>query len=647
MAKVEDIHKNDKCQVSRSAVDITNGVKAGTRYVEGSSEWGYIQLVDPKWLAAFGENKGKFVQKVRILGVDNKTVVWQVEPHHVADNIIHMNNCGPQQAKAPDPLPVEVREVIEAPSPIAVRVFEPEPPPTSSGELIANSFVTTPTADTWKPKAGNTKQALPVTSIESGLGIPPVTRVRTFDTVDIYSSLVSLQPSRFEASNSVDSSKLPPNVRAAKDIEKITQANDQKKVKLMLNDEPSVIQNIYGYPARDTSANYTDMIPARYDYRIDLRDHRYGLNVRLEDQLQEARAAFGLPVHGSNDMAKLMKYYLYNRFKVPDTNLAHNRSFTHVFFTRPDLNILTGNPINPTITPQCANHTESAMLWLRNPLIFKMLVDNKRCGDSNNFNMPLSNAIQSISVEDERLSHNESTANWNEYAMQYGDAYDGRTAGTLTITFLDDKILTIMNMLKLWISYIDNVARGAWVPAYQLLTTQAGKPHESWSHVFTKTLDYAASIYLFRVGEDGSDIIYWSKYYGIFPLSTGSSAMSWDISQTVGESPKLNIPFRYSYKKDFSPVSLLEFNAASNATNYGLYNNQVSYEEQWNSRYNHSHRPYTGAPFVQISMPSKVPSLNHLIDGLNNNIASLRLQFKPDTSALGSNMDSRLYRPRL
>ena len=77
---------------------------------------------------------------------------------------------------------------------------------------------------------------------------------------------------------------------------------------------------------------------------------------------------------------------------------------------------------------------------------------------------------------------------------------------------------------------------------------------------YSKTLDYGASVYVFKCGPDGEDVLYWSKYYGVFPTNTGASALSWNLSDSIGDAPKLNIKFKYSFKRDMSPISLFEFN---------------------------------------------------------------------------------------
>ena len=150
---------------------------------------------------------------------------------------------------------------------------------------------------------------------------------------------------------------------------------------------------------------------------------------------------------------------------------------------------------------------------------------------------------------------------WNDYEMVYGDSYTGRAAGDFNCNFIETSDYSIINLIKLWITYIDNVSRGAWSPSYNLYGNDSSfSTSINGSHIYRKALDYAASVYVFKCGPDGEDVLYWSKYYGVFPMNTGANALSWDAGTPIGDNPKLNIKFSYSFKKDLSPISLLEFN---------------------------------------------------------------------------------------
>lgn len=614
MANVNNIHPGDKVQIKIGARDITNNVvaTARSRYIEGSSEWGYVETV--------GEWYGKTKVRIYAMNAGKQVVVWQVEPGDVSDNIIHPE-IPPKTEPVPKPAVVKPPVKIEA------------SPEVRSASPVDGLFAPTENALSWKPPS-NSNQYVSTIMEQNGSRSNQILLNANIVNTNIVDGFVPVKFTKVI---------IPTDNLGTKNVDVVNnmmkQANntfvsDRNKLAEVLNDNPSVIQNDQLFPKRVTRANYATFMPASYDYSIETGNSSIGGNgvPTLDKNMVKVRAALGIPVHGDNTTAKYMKYFLYNRFKVPDLNLAHSRSFTHVFFTRPDINILEKNGNIITAAAQCLNHTESAMLWMRNPSLFKLLVDKSRCGDSNNFNMLLSNALTSFQIDDETISTNNVGKSWNEYSMQYGNMYTGRSSGEFTVNFTDDKYYSIIHLLKLWIIYIDNVARGAWSPSYNLTNSSFRSPTIENSHVYTKTLDYASSVYVFKVSEDGSDILYWTKYYGVFPVNTGANALSLDSINSSGESPKLNIRFKYSFKRDLSPISLLEFNRCSGITS----SRAARYQSSFNTEYGHTSRPYVGTPFIEMKIPNAGPNLvPDSIDKTDRNTASLRLRFKDIPSITG------------
>lgn len=433
-----------------------------------------------------------------------------------------------------------------------------------------------------------------------------------------------------------------------KRIVKATSSNiwsDNDKRNELLKENQTLIQNNYSYPYYIKSSN--DMAPAEYDYQIIPGDPRYPTMVTLEDKLKEARASLGIHVHGNNDIARAVKYNMYNRFKVPDHNLAFNKMTTHVFFTRPDLNLLdcyNGSILGPV--SQIKNHSDTSLLYKMNPYLFRLLTDFKRCGDNNNFNMLLSQQVTSFDIMDEELSTTEVGKSWNGNSMMYGDSYSGKSAGDFSCSFTELQDLSIIMLMKLWITYIANVSTGAWSPSYDLhgsfthgLQNMNYSIYQDDSYAYTRTLDYAASVYVFKCAPNGEDVLYWTKYFGVFPTSTGSSALSWDIGTGIGESPKLNIKFKYCYKRDMSPVSLVEFNALSGVNYFNR-----SAEASFNPNYGHSSRPFVGAPFVELAIPydGGTGALGKNADMFGKPRAQVKLKFLQTADARLS--DDLLYR---
>lgn len=404
----------------------------------------------------------------------------------------------------------------------------------------------------------------------------------------------------------------------------------------MLNQNTSLIQNEYQYPRLEQFPP-NDLV--RYNYQFIPGD---GPSANIEDLLSKVRMQYGIQVHGNPDLERNVRYYMYNRFKTPDWGLAHSKTFTHVFFTRPDLYLMESES-QPSA--QLRRHSEMSMIYRRHPDLVRLLCNGKKMQDGDNFNMLLSQQCVSFPIQNEGLSKLEVGKSWNDHKVVYGDGYTGRFAGEFSCTFNETADYSVSNLIKLWITYIDNVSRGAMSPYYgHRSIDSSGTPSpygldipDAFCHVHDKTLDYAASVYVLKVDPTGDDLLYWSKYYGVFPITTGSSALSWEAGQDQS-TPRLDITFAYSWKEDLTPISLIEFN----------YNSYVEGDNTWVPSYDPnlpgSARPLVGAPYIEFI--DKEPEIERggikVYNTGNNELESIKLRFRPDTAAVRN--DDNLFR---
>lgn len=612
-----DVYVGDRVQIVNGGIDVTNGnrAKSGKMYGEGGPLWATVEAITDGWNTSGKWGLPSKVTKVRCS--NNGVVVWQVQPEHIANGTIRSSKPELIQEQptptAPTPEPISIDDSWQNDGGTTFRG--------SNSSYISNNY--------YAPKAGSNHwdQSSGIsTATQSSEILPetakPETKVVTDravfgvkDPVTYPHSKGGFRDLNSQERKSIGTGSIQVDSSAIKGSVSNTSFQNADRKRQILNEDSENIVNQSGYPRKVENAN--GLIAAKYDYQIVPADPHFQKMVSLEDKLQQVRIAFGIPVHGSNMVARAMKYYMYNRFKTPDRNLAHNKSVTHVFFTRPDLNLLIpGGGAND----QTLNNTETAMVWRRYPELFKLLTRSRRCGDTNDFNMLLSNQVTSFDIQDETLTQNKAGKSWNEYEMVYGDAYSGRTAGEFSVNFMETSDYSVINMLKLWITYIDNVARGAWSPSYNLLGE--GMENINSSYVYQKTLDYAASAYVFKCGPDGEDVLYWSKYYGVFPLNTGAGALSWENGSPIGDTPKLNIRFGYSMKRDLSPISLIEFNNIAGVPIDGT----IVSEDSFNTNLGHSSRPYVGPPFIEM----KLGDYELVGDTVNRmrNRTEIRLKFK-------------------
>lgn len=616
------ISVGDKVQIRAGGIDVTNGVKAkaGKLYGEGGPKWATVTKIVEDWDTGGKYGLPKKVTKVRCS--DGDVVVWQVRPEDIAS----------QSIKADIPPVTEVPEVAVSepiidsdPTPWAVP-DNYDKPSLSNTESISNKpFANERGSNVWTQGAASTQSSAHELSSTQ----------RSSNQNNNITSVQSVNNTAFTGGQGsvayVSESIIPKDKRATlpKSVDMDTRVyrakfstawQDSNKRKEMRNQDTTLIQNDQKFPYHEGTRG--SMLADKYDYRIIPGDSRYPLTQSLEDKLTQIRADLGIQVHGNNDIARSVKFYMYNRYKVPDTNLLHNKTVTHIFFTRPDLNLLE----SPTsANSQTLNHTDTALLWKRNPEIFKLLTDYSRCNDSNNFNMLLSNQITSFSLTDETLATIRAGSSWAGHEMIYGEQYTGRTAGEFTCTFAETSELSVINLLKLWMTYIDNVSRGAWSPNYK----------NGQCHVHDRALDYAASVYVFKCGPDGEDVLYWSKYYGVFPTISGASALSWNAGTPIGDAPNLSISFAYSYKRDMSPISLLEFNHVANVDA-----DNAKWVPAFSSDHAHCIRPYVGAPYIELDLG--VPNLQTNDVSRSGKRTQIRLKFRDDTSK--TRTDKVLYR---
>lgn len=625
-----NISVGDKVQIRGGGIDVTNGLKAkaGSMYGEGGPLWATVVGIYENWPTGSRYGLSATVTKVRCAGSNGSTIVWQVQPSDIADNII--------KANAPVTTPDEGNDnTLDY---IGYRNDSNNGDLNSGNSMMIQAsntaYAITQQSDSWWSGERSTVKKVDTLPSTAGITTKSV-KNSAFQKSGMDPTYVAITPS---------TEGLGSSVKAATGIKKATYPtawSDTTKRRELLNQDETQIQNAHAYPYK-TYQDSSMVNLTQYDYRFIPGDERYGSGptAHLEDKLMKFRASVGLPVHGNAQIAKSMKYYMYNRFHTPDINRAFSKTVTYVFFTRPDLNILEPSDQSYTAAKQCLNHSESALIWRRHPELFKLLVDRRRCNDENNFNMLLSNQVATFDFEDEQLSTVKAGTSWDDHAITYGDLYTGRGPGEFRCNFNETQDLAVIQLLKLWITYIDNVKRGAWSPSYSLY----GGNNSSFvsSHVYSKTLDYAASVYVFKCGPDGEDILYWTKYYGVFPVNTGASALSWDSSSGLDAPPKLNITFAHSGKRDCSPISLIEFN--HNAAITG----DVSHIPAYNFNLAGTARPFVGTPYIEMDLASPILTNNDVTR--TGKRTQIRLKFKQDSKATTDNSprgDAVLFRANL
>ena len=270
----------------------------------------------------------------------------------------------------------------------------------------------------------------------------------------------------------------------------------------------------------------------------------------------------------------------YNRFKVATLDDAFSKGFGHVFFVKPMCNLTDSSSDSSSLVKsnpmfQYANTSS--------PATIKELSYNGNDGESS-FMLTLSNKVTNFSLNDEFINEGVSGKTYTGTQIAYGkDISESRSVNNLSISFKDDKYLHVYQLHRLWLEYISGVYRGTISPTQNTITE--------------KILDYAGAIYYIITGADGETILYWEKYYGIFPTNISTDALNWDIEKIISN-PAFTVTYRYSIRNSYDPAILTEFNQNSGS-------NRGSAEPIFDKELGHVGQSWVGVPFIEEQVAQK------------------------------------------
>lgn len=298
----------------------------------------------------------------------------------------------------------------------------------------------------------------------------------------------------------------------------------------------------------------------------------------------------------------------YNRFKVATVDDCLMRGFGHLFFTRPDCYLfdmsatgLQSNSLAPAIRlkPMFANaftNMPDVIYELTQKFTYGLL---RQRGQSSHFMMSLSNKANNFSVNEDYVGTAAVGKTFTGFQIVYGKSnVESKANGSFSVEFTDDKSLHIYWVIRLWMEYISGCYRGTIVPQE--------------IDVINKIIDYCSSLYYIITDETGENIIYWEKYYGIFPSNISNDSLSWQNGDTI-KNPKFNVTFQYSFRTSMDPTLIAEFNynamAGSRIDNRSI----TSYTPTYDNNLGHVADSWVGVPFIETA-----------IDSNNRNIYKLR-----------------------
>lgn len=314
----------------------------------------------------------------------------------------------------------------------------------------------------------------------------------------------------------------------------------------------------------------------------------------------------------------------YNRTKLPIVDIEHRKAFRHIFITRPECYIMaSGDDLKAVLSDQCANDETMMSSYTRFPHISEILspvyvVNNPGeygCFKYANWNYLLSNRVQGLSVAGTTLGSLESvTSSVRGASVHPGTIINSMNNGSLELSFRDTRYMDIYEMIRLWMWYIHKRRTGELFPPFNGYRQQNDWTNYSGNtsgyrstHPYDRALEYCASLYDIVVDETGTKLLYWCKYYGIYPTSLTDSMLSNEQNSPLGLNGAIvSANFKYQYKEENLLKTLAEFNFnAGIANSLGetmtasegvLLNNLPSF--RINDHYIGASGMFTGSPFI-------------------------------------------------
>jgi len=165
--------------------------------------------------------------------------------------------------------------------------------------------------------------------------------------------------------------------------------------------------------------------------------------------------------------------------------------------------------------------------------------------------------LQSISPVETSLNTRDGVENrYGVHQIYGGNVIQNMAGSDLGLTFRDVNHTNIGNslitqLMKAWLHYIEAVTFGSLSPG-KPYTVNAGEKGGLF-----RAINYASSIYFFKLAPDGKTIIYWGKWTGVFPksVSTGSVFSGGDRDVI-----KIPVSFQTQFYEDLNIDILGEFN---------------------------------------------------------------------------------------
>lgn len=279
------------------------------------------------------------------------------------------------------------------------------------------------------------------------------------------------------------------------------------------------------------------------DFNADVRDYM--------SDIENAGVRYG---KSYTDFNKTLNYF--NLSRLPDYDNAAEPYIAYILMSRPSLNIGTpkwydGAYMDTTAQKNLSAFQNNAMsaAFANDAYGMEMLRQLSRF--AYNAWMPIiTTKAMSYSVGDMNLKTVEKGNTYYGHMIKYGKhSEDHKVSGSISIDFRNDRYLSIMKMIHLWMCYIYNISKNDLLVPYE-------------ADQINGILDYAGSIYYLVTRRDGRELVYWEKLVGVFPTSLPFSIFSYNDNMIIQDT--VSIEFSYGIRCDpCDPSILMDINFLS------------------------------------------------------------------------------------
>lgn len=332
--------------------------------------------------------------------------------------------------------------------------------------------------------------------------------------------------------------------------------------------------------------------------------------------------------------------FTYNRTKLPVADVEWRKGFRHLFFTRPECYVMC-NDNGIRLCSQTENDEDFSSTYTRLPHVVQMLApcyvtgsfEDKYGAPDNlltNWYYLLSNRVDGFNPTGTTMTVVENVGkSYQGFSINPAGFVSSQIGSTFDVTFNETKKLECYESLRLWMLYASKRHKGYFAPSFN------GYQYENHFyppgnvvgankilHPYDRAIDYAATLFDIVTNESGTKILYWCKYYGIFPVSAQPTLTNSANGPITGV--KTTAQFRYMYKLENVNKSLLEFNYNAGVVNKmgqlttvarnnidRLISEPFLLSEDESNRYIGAAGMFTGSPYIVMGPDSEMNLLNN------------------------------------